>query len=245
MRVFRRRFSVILGALVALSACTYSGGGGSGPGPHPVLPPDNVTLLGLGQAPKWNNAPVGQTFTPNLYAVYSNGSYWDVTQSASWASLGPGGSTVSNTSPTTGDITIGAGHTVIRATYGGFTKDYDIWDSTTPGPSTGPVSRLWVDPWHNGLLESAFSPWDTQFTALAYHDDASQMDNSADEDVTDLAAWTSDNPAVAIVSNAPGSRGLATSLGVAGTAKITATLGTLTSSGFWFLFDGLTAWFIF
>lgn len=25
-------------------------------------------------------------------------------------------------------------------------------------------------------------------------------------------------------------------------AKITATLGTLTSSGFWFLFDGLTAW---
>jgi len=233
-----------VGLLVA--ACTPVHGSGPWPGPRPVTPPNDVTLLGLGQAPKFNNAPVGTVFTPNFYGLYSNGSQWDLTQRASWSSLGPGASSVSPM----GNITIGAGHTVIRGVYGGFSEEYDIWDTSSPGTGTGPVRRIQVDPWRNGFLESSPTgpggAQQTNFVAFAYHDDSSQFDNSADEDVTELSTWTSDNPTVATVSNTAGSRGLATAQGVAGTAKITATYtnvdGTFTDSGFWFLSDGLTVW---
>ena len=64
--------------------------------------------------------------------------------------------------------------------------------------------------------------------------------------ISESSTWTSDNPSVATVSNAPGSKGLATAQGVAGVAKITATYttvdGTFTESGYWFLTGGLTAW---
>ena len=62
-----------------------------------------------------------------------------------------------------------------------------------------------------------------QFTATGTYSDGTS------NDVTLLVTWTSSSSAVAIVSNATGSIGLATSVGI-GQSTITATLGTISSS---------------
>ncbi len=64
---------------------------------------------------------------------------------------------------------------------------------------------------------------DQQFTATEVYSDGST------QDITASADWTSATQTVATISNSPGSKGLATSVGM-GTSAITATVGSKSSS---------------
>jgi len=88
-------------------------------------------------------------------------------------------------------------------------------DATTPPPDNIPtLQSIEITP----SLTKAAAGTTAQFTATGVY-----TDNST-EDLTAQATWASSNSAVAMVSNAAGSKGVATTTGV-GSATVSATSG--------------------
>ena len=122
---------------------------------------------------------------------------------------------VSNSPGTEGlatGVTPGAGIT-ITASFGGVTG------STTITVTAATLTSITVTP-----ASGAINPGDTrQYTATGTYSDATT------QDITQLVTWNSTVPATATISNAAGSRGLAT--GVAnGSTVIEATMSSITGT---------------
>ena len=164
--------------------------------------------------------PVGGTLPKGLIGqciatgTYSDGSTADITDLVTWSSSDTGVATISNASGSWGEATgVGVGTTSITASLGGITS---AGDTLTVTPAI--VVSIGLSPTSPTCSKGSTA----QFTATGTYSDGTTAN------LTQLVTWASDNTGVAMISNAAGSQGLATGVGV-GTAGITATLNGVTS----------------
>jgi trimeric autotransporter adhesin len=173
-----------------------------------------ASLVTIAINPPLATVPMGVTQQFTAAGTFTDGTQQDLTQSGHWSSTAAGVATISNTATTAGlASTLGTGPTTI-------------------GISSGPVSStatLVVNP--AALASIAIAPQSPaiplgttqQFSATGTYTDGST------QDLTSIATWSSSDAMVAIVSNALGSYGLATSSGQ-GTATISATSNSIANS---------------
>jgi uncharacterized protein YjdB len=145
-------------------------------------------------------------------ATYDNGTTQDVTKQAAWAVADASVASVSNATASAGQVKgLAAGKTNVTASFGGKTR------SATVSVVDATLSSIAVTP-----ATASVTAGKTQaFTATGTYN------NGTTVDLTTQATWSSSNIAVAQVSNASGSRGLATAL-TTGSANISAALGGVT-----------------
>jgi len=164
-------------------------------------------LVSIAVTPNPLSLPVGLSLLLKATATYADQSTQDVTATATWTVLDSSVATVGNAGSAAGQVTgVKIGSTTVTATLSGLNGSATV---TVAQPNLVSIS---VAP-----DTTTVSAGNTQaFTATANYD------NSTTLDITTQVTWSSSNIAVAQVSNAAGSNGVATSL-TAGTATITAT----------------------
>jgi hypothetical protein len=203
-----------------------------GPGFTPAAPPPPPTFPTTPAVTRVGLASVGYTSYDeqpqpdvNLFVqvILSDGSRWDVTSDAVWTISGAG----SNTVDPTGLVTYGAGHNVVKVSYAGFNRYIDVWGTAAAG--TGTLQRIEVRP--NSLTGTAGGD-SFQFDAIALTNDPTF--GTGPDNVSTLATWTTNNPAIATVDPT----GLVTAVGP-GIAKVTATYLGKTSTATWIINSGL------
>lgn len=174
------------------------------------------------------NPSVAKTTTQQLTATgtYSDGSTQNLTAMATWASSDTTVATISNAMGTQGLATgIAIGNTTISASVSGKTA------MTVLSVTMAPLNAIAVAPASPSIVKGTTQ----QFTATGTFADGST------QDITSTAIWASSDTAVAGISNAMGTRGLSSGLGVGtatisaslmgkmGTATLTVTMATLTA----------------
>ena len=174
----------------------------------------DAVIVQISVSPAGQTLPVGTRRQFTAQAIRSDGTSVGITGMATWTSDTPGVADVSTAGATRGQVTAVMGGTAnIIATYMGFTGSVLV----TVSPAT--LVSVQVTPFTPTLTLGT----SLQFVATAIYSDGT---NTA---VTGMATWQSDTMGVAQVSNAAGSRGLATPL-MKGTAKISATFMSVTGS---------------
>jgi trimeric autotransporter adhesin len=145
---------------------------------------------------------------------YSNGTTQDLTTQVTWGSLTPSVATVSNAVGTEGLASgIAAGMATVTASFNGVTGTAAL----TVTAAT--LSSISVTPASGGI-----NAGDTrQYTAIGTYSDATT------QDITQLVLWDSSVPGVALISNAGGTRGLATAIAT-GDTNITAVMSGKTGT---------------
>ena len=167
-----------------------------------------ASLVSIAVAPNPLNLPLGLTLPLKATATYGDKTTQDVTTSATWTVGDSSIVTVGNVGTAAGQVTGKAvGTTTVTATLSGFAAQ---------------VKVIVANP---KLVSIALAPATARITAgqTQAFTATGSYDNSNAVDITTQVTWSSGNTAVAQVSNAGGSNGVATSL-IAGTATITAAL---------------------
>jgi len=185
-----------------------------------------ATLTSLSITPA--NPSIAKTTTQQLTATgtYSDGSTQNLTAMVTWASSDATVATISNAMGTQGLATgIAIGNTTISASVSGKTA------MTVLSVTMAPLNSIVVAPASPSIVKGTTQ----QFTATGTFADGST------QDITSTAIWASSDTAVAGISNAMGTRGLSSGLGVGtatisaslmgkmGTATLTVTMATLTA----------------
>ena len=203
------------GQAVALTAGTTtisaSFGGVTG---NTLLTVTSATLTTIQITPFAPKLPVG--FTANLVAtgIYSDNSTRDLTAQVTWTSSAPAVASVSDAGGSRGLLTpVSAGNATITATYQGVSGT----DAIVVSAAT--LSSIKLTP-----ATAKIAVLGTQaFVATGTLSDATTLD------VTAYVTWLSTTPSVASVSNAAGSRGVATGLS-AGSVTISAVRGAVSGT---------------
>ena len=155
-------------------------------------------------------------FTANLVAtgIYSDNTTRDLTTLVTWTSSLPAVASVSDANATRGQVTpLSAGTTAITATYQGLVGT----DSVVVSAAT--LTGITVTPGTASIATHATLAFTAQGT----------LSDSTTLDITAYVTWLSTVPAEASISNANGSRGVATGLST-GTVTISAVHGALTGT---------------
>ncbi len=155
-------------------------------------------------------------FTGNLSAtgIYSDNTTRDLTSLVTWTSSLPAVASVSDANATRGQVTpLSAGMTAITATYQGVTGSDNVVVSSAT------LTGITVTPGTVSIAAHATQAFTAQGT----------LSDSTTIDVTNYVTWLSTVPAEASISNANGSRGVATGLST-GTVTISAVHGALTGT---------------
>ena len=160
-----------------------------------------------------SSLPVGSTYFLQASAIYSDGTSMDITSLAQWQTDNQETLSISNSLPSKGEIkAIAAGESQIHVSYLNLSESISI----TVTPET--LKAIEISP-QNIQLEKVNQ---LQLTATGIY-----SDNIA-RDITSLVLWSSDDPLLAFISNSNKQRGTLSAIS-AGTAKITATLGAISS----------------
>jgi hypothetical protein len=173
-----------------------------------------ATLVSIGVTPANPSTANGLTEQFTATGVYTDSSTQDLTTTVTWSSSDTAVATISNAAGSEGlASTSDVGPTTITATSGA------ISGSTTLTVTAATLASIGVTPANpsvaNGLTE--------QFTATGVYTDSST------QDLTSTVTWSSSDTAVATISNAAGSEGLASTSDV-GPTTITATFGAVSDS---------------
>lgn len=156
------------------------------------------------------NLPLGNSLQFNALGHFSDSSTLDLTGQVAWSSTVEATATISNAADSIGLAdSLTKGVTTIKATHVAST----VAGSATLTVTDAVVVSIEVAP----ASASVAKGLTRQFTATGAYSDGTSSD------ITDLVTWSSSDPAKATVSNAAGSRGLATGTGV-GSATLTAAL---------------------
>jgi predicted kinase len=199
---------IVSGLLGLLSAC---GGGGDTTSPPSSKTP---TLQSIEVTPSLSQAAAGTTAQFAATAIYTDGTHKDVTAEVTWSSSDTGAATISNDAGSNGLArTVGVGSTTIAAASGG------VSGSTTLAVTPAVLVSIGVTP----ASPSVAKGLTRQFTAIGVF-----SDNST-QDLTTQVTWSSSSAAVATVSNAAGSNGLARTVSV-GSTTIAAASGGVSGS---------------
>jgi hypothetical protein len=171
----------------------------------------NPVLNSITVSPTNPSLAEGRTQTLIATGYYSDGSSVDISSFVTWASTDATVATVDNSADDYGFTTaVGIGNADISATLGG------ISGQTTVTVTAAELISIAISP-----VNSTISVGDNeQLTATGTYT------NGTTADLTTSVTWSTTNGAVATVSNAPGSEGLATAVGQ-GTANFMATLGSI------------------
>ncbi len=138
----------------------------------------------------------------------------DLTTIVNWNSSNTGVAAISNAADSNGLATsVGAGSTTITATW------TSISGSTTLTVNSAALLSLEVTPTNSSIAKGSTQ----QFIATG------KFSDNTTQDLTTAVTWNSSNTAVATISNAAGSNGLATSV-TTGTTTITATSGSISGT---------------
>jgi len=172
-----------------------------------------ATLSSITVTPANPSIAKGTTQQFTATGNYSDGSTFDLTQTATWASSKTAVATISNAAGSKGKASAaGVGTTTISADFGGKTGSTDL----TVTPAT--LVSLAVTPAAPSIPRGLTQ----QFIATGTFSDGST------QVLTSTVTWSSTDPVVASIANA-GSPGLATGLSV-GTTTVRAAVGTISGS---------------
>jgi parallel beta-helix repeat protein len=174
-----------------------------------------AALVSIAINPPTATIAMGTTEQFTATGTFTDGTTQDLTQSGNWSSTVATVATISDTAGTMGQVsTTGVGTTTIGISSG-----------TVSGTATLVVNpAALVSIVINPLTATIGLGTTQQFTAMGTYTDGST------QDLTTVVTWSSSSATVAIMGNAIGSYGLATSAGQ-GTANITASLNAITGSG--------------
>ena len=184
-------------------SATHSGHAGS-----TTLTISNAALVSIAVTPALPVIALGTTQAFTATGTYTDGSTQDLTAEVLWSSSNESVSTVANSAIDKGvasSVTMGSA--TISAELSGISGSTDL------AVSSPLLVSLEVTPGH----PSAALGTTQSFVATGIYTDGSM------QDVTGEVTWTTSDPAVATVSNADGSRGLATTVAV-GSTTIAASL---------------------
>jgi lipopolysaccharide export system protein LptA len=148
---------------------------------------------------------------------YSNGAAVDLTGAVDWRTDLPSLASISNAAGSVGLLTaIAAGNVVVTASRDGVSGTASVQVSNSV------LTSIAVTP-ANATLPAGYR---LQFTAIGTYTDAGGATTTLD--ITRSVIWSSDNTAVATISNALGTEGLASGIVASATpVRITATLGAV------------------
>jgi len=170
----------------------------------------NVTsavLQSIDLSPLTPSMAIGLTVPISATGNYSDGSTQNLTDTATWTSDTIGVATVSNAPGSEGIVTsVAIGTAQITATLGA------VQASTVVSITSAVLTSIEVTPTSPTVAAGTLQ----QLTATGLYD------NATTQDLTDSVTWSSAATGVATVSNAAGTRGLATAVAV-GSSLITAT----------------------
>jgi trimeric autotransporter adhesin len=156
----------------------------------------------------------GRSLQFTATGTFSDDTTQDLTKQVTWASSAEAVALVSNADPTQGlALAVNVGVTVISATLDGLTGD------ATLEVTAAVLDSITVEPIDPSIIQGLTQ----QFTATGTFSDATTLN------ITDQVLWASSDDAVATISNAVGSQGLASGL-TAGTTTISAALTGVTGS---------------
>jgi 6-phosphogluconolactonase (cycloisomerase 2 family)/urocanate hydratase len=177
-----------------------------------------ATLVSIGVTPANPSSPKGTTEQFTATGVYTDNTTQNLTSQVTWSSSTPATASISNASGSKGLATAAAqGSTTVTAVLGSGASA--ISGSTGYTVTAAALTSIAVTPTNptvaDGLTE--------QFTATGTYTD------NTTQNLTSAVTWTSSAPAIATVSNASGSNGLATSQSV-GTTTVRAALGGISGS---------------
>ena len=173
-----------------------------------------TTLLSLAVTP--TNPTIGKGTSRQFIATgtYSDSTTQDLTNTVTWSSSNTGVATISNAAGSKGSASAAAaGSTTITAISG------SISASTTLTVTPATLVALSVTPANPAIAKGT----SRQFTATGTYSD------STTQNLTNTVTWSSSNTGVATISNAAGSKGLA-SAAAAGSTTITAISGSISAS---------------
>ena len=177
----------------------------------------SATLTNISVIPGSVSVPNGTVQQFSAAGGFTNGTPQDVTASVTWSSSNPAVVTVSNAPGSQGLATaVSTGSARIIATSGAV--------SSSAVFNVKAVSSVSMTPQNAYVLTNAAQ----QFTATALFNDGTSAN------VTAATAWSSGTPAVATISNSPGSQGLATTLSN-GSSVIVATYAGVQASTYLFV----------
>jgi uncharacterized protein YjdB len=169
-----------------------------------------ATLVSIAVTPSNPSIASGTTVQLIATGTFTDGTTQDLTQSVSWTSAPLSVASVSPTGLVTGTA---VGSATITATQGG------ISGSTIVTVTAAVLTSIAVTPANPSLAKGTT----VQLTATCTFSDGTTPN------CTSQVSWTSGNTAIAQVSNASGTQGVVTGLGV-GTTAITATLSAISGS---------------
>jgi plastocyanin len=167
-----------------------------------------VSLSSIAVTPANTTIAPGNTQQYTAMGTFSDNTTADITNQVAWSSTNTAVATISNTGLASG---VAAGTTTIMATQG------NITGSTGLTVNSSSLQSIAVTPANPSVAKGLTQ----QFHAMGTFSDGSSRD------VTSQVTWASSNTAVATISNAAGSQGLATGV-TPGTSTITATEGNVT-----------------
>jgi uncharacterized protein YjdB len=185
-----------------------------------------ATLQAVTVQPTSATIAIGMNLSFTAQGQYSDGTTQDLTATVNWTSSNPQTASISNAAGSKGVATgLAAGTVTLTATQGG------VSGTATLTVTSATLSALEVNPGNASIPNGS----QQQFTALGTFSDGSTSD------LTTSVTWSSSNTQVATISNAAGSKGVASSVsvgqvtitathsGVSGTAQLTVTPATVTA----------------
>jgi len=206
--------------LLLVSGCGYDGA--------PTRHNDFVPLTSIEIVPEAPGIAASRTIAPltstrlTVKGNYSGLFTRDITDQATWTSASPAvAGFVFTAAPNKNRVKgLATGTSILTATVGSVSSTYTLTVSSAT------ISTVTITP-DAALLPPLPKGRTTQFAASGIFSDLSTQELTFD------TAWTSNNTAVATVSDAEGSKGLAKAEAAAGSATITATFGSApaTASG--------------
>jgi hypothetical protein len=202
---------VAKGEAVGTAAVTATLGALSGATDVTVSP---ATLVSLAVTPTMPSVAKGlvQQFTAT--GTYTDGTTGNLTTSVVWTSSNQVIASISNAAGTNGQATaVDPGSSLITATMGAFS------DSTTMTVTPAVLASIAITPTNPSVPKGRTR----QFTAMGTFTDATVVD------MTNTVGWASSDETKATISNAAGSRGLATAANP-GPTTISATFGLMSTT---------------
>ncbi len=162
----------------------------------------SATLVSLSIAPKMAAVPIGLSLPYTATATYSDKTTQDVTAATVWSVSDPGVAGIANGGGNAGTLTgLGRGSATVSGTFGGtFGGKADMAQVTV---TDAVLDSIAVTPDGASVVQGGR----IQFSAHGFYTDGTSLD------VSSQVTWSTDNPMVATVSNAAGSRGLGTAAG--------------------------------
>jgi trimeric autotransporter adhesin len=168
-----------------------------------------ATLVAIEVSPAAPSLAKGTTRQLTATGTYTDNSTQDLTKQVTWNVIDPSVASVSNAAGTNGLITaLAVGSAAVSATLG------SVSGTTTLNVTAAVLVSIVVDP-HDAVTVIGVT---RQFTASGVYSD------STVQALTQQVTWSSSTGTVATISNAAGSKGLATPVKV-GSTTISATLG--------------------